>query len=223
MKVSHFNMVEQQLRTWGILNHRALAILSQVDREIFVPANFKNLAFADLSIVIGEEAKGEIMLAPKIIAKILQQLLELPAFADNAKAEKLLVVGTGSGYSTAVFSHIAKTTTSIEIREKLFTTARQNLIHSGIGNCELILGNALELNSCKFNYIILTASTPVVPKVFANLLHENGSILAFTGHSPAMQAQMITKLANDTWQTTTYFETVVPVLQGLPKAEEFKF
>ena len=223
MKTAHFNMVEQQLRTWGILNHRALAILAGVDREIFVPENFKSLAFADVPLIIGDQVKGEIMLAPKIIGRILQALLELPRFIDEASVGNILVVGTGTGYSSAIFSHLTTHLTSIEISKKLSATAEKNLALAKISNCELVIGNALRIAQGKFDYIILTGATPIVPKIFSTLLNTDGSIFAFTGNQPAMQAQLITKLENDTWRTTNYFETVVPLLQCLPKVEEFKF
>jgi protein-L-isoaspartate(D-aspartate) O-methyltransferase len=223
METAHFNMVEQQLRTWGILNHRALTILSKIDRRMFVPENFLNLAFADVPIIIGDESRGEVMLAPKIIGRILQALLELPAFANDLTASKILLVGSGTGYSTAIFAHLAEQITSIEISKKLAQTATKNLAAANITNCQLIQGNGLKLGEEKFNYIILTGATPSVPRVFADMLIEGGSIFAFTGNAPAMQAQLITKLENDAWHTTNYFETLVPVLHGLPKVNEFKF
>jgi len=223
MKASHLNMIEQQLRAWGILNHRAVAILNQTDREMFVPDHLQKIAFGDIQLIVGEQTKGEIMLAPKIIGRILQTLTELPAFANDQCVEHILLVGTGTGYSTAIFSPLAYRVTSIEISQPFSTLASNNLKNAGISNCELVVGNALEVASGKFDYIILTAATPIVPRIFGNLLNENGSIFAFTGNAPAMQAQLITKLPNDAWLTNTYFETVIPVLQGLPKAEEFKF
>jgi len=179
------NMVEQQIRPWEVLDQAVLDLLYAVPREEFVPAALRNLAFADLELPIGE---GERMMAPKVEARILQALA-------LRKTERVLEVGTGSGYFTALLAHCAAHVHSLDIRPALAAFGRANLERHGIDNVTLEIGDGArgDPKRAPYDAIVLTGSTPVLPASLREQLAPGGRLFAVVGESTAMVARLINR------------------------------
>jgi protein-L-isoaspartate(D-aspartate) O-methyltransferase len=209
------NMVEQQIRPWEVLDQDVLDLLYVVPREEFVPAKHRSLAFSDLEIPIGE---GERMWAPKIEARVLQDL-------NVKKTDRVLEVGTGSGYLTALLSHRAAHVFSIEIRPKLAAFGRANLERHGAENVTLETGDAARgwPSRAPYDVIVLTGSTPILPGAFVEQLAPGGRLFAVVGEPPVMTARIVTTAAPDAWRTTDLFETVIAPLVNAERPSRFRF
>jgi len=209
-----FNMIEQQIRTWDVLNIDILDLLFKVKREGYVPAMYRSLAFMDMEIPLGH---GVAMLAPKLEARILQEL-------DVKKTDKVLEVGSGSGYLTALLAELSAHVCSVEIVPELKAMAERNLAGHGITNVSLELGDASRGSSkhAPYDVIVLTGSTPVLPDAFQNSLNIGGRLFAVVGDAPAMEARLITRGA-DSFTITTLFETCIPPLKNALQPERFVF
>src|SRR4051794_20170796 len=202
---ARFNMVEQQIRTWDVLDQHILDLLFSVKREEFVPAAYRLLAFADLEIPLGD---GERMWPPKMEARVLQEL-RLRA------GESVLEIGSGSGYFTALLASQGTKVTSVEINPRLAAEAKQKLRRSGMRAIELAIGDgARGWGSETYDTIVLTGSTPLLPDVFLEQLNVGGRLFAIIGEQPVMTARLITKPVPDTITTKDLFETVVAPLQN---------
>ena len=212
---ARFNMIEQQIRPWEVLDPRVLDLLFVVKREDFTPPAYRNLAFADMEIPIGS---GQVMLAPKIEAKLLQELVV-------KKTDKALEVGTGSGYMAALLAASAEYVVTVEIRPELAELARNNLDRAGITNVTVDVGDGLAGWSHRgpYDVIVVSGAVPAVPEALLKQLRVGGRLAAVVGEAPAMEAQLITCTAEGVYNTINLFETVVPALDGAQAKESFTF
>lgn len=209
------NMVEQQIRPWEVLDQDVLDLLYFVPREEFVPAKHRSLAFSDLEIPIGE---GERMWAPKIEARVLQEL-------NVRKTDRVLEVGTGSGYLTALLSHRATHVFSVEIKPKLAAFGRANLERHGAENVTLEIGDAARgwPSHAPYEVIVLTGSTPILPGAFVEQLSPGGRLFAVVGEPPVMTARIVAAAAPGAWRSIDLFETVIAPLVNAERPSRFRF
>lgn len=222
---ARFNMIEQQIRPWEVLDNQVLSLLAVVKREDFVPATQKALAFVDMEIPLGTGA-GQCMLAPKVEARILQELAV-------QKHEKVLEIGAGSGYMAALLAHRAQQVITLEIDPKLAQTARDNLQRAGLYNAEVRTGDgaakiaqAVSSNDPlrgPFDVIVLSGSVAEVPASLLSLLKVGGRLSAIVGFEPMMRATLVTRVAEDAWRTTQAWDTVAPRLLNFPEPSKFSF
>ena len=226
---ARFNMIEQQIRPWEVLDNQVLSLLAVVKREDFVPLAHKALAFADLEIPLTTQLQNnpsQCMLSPKVEARILQDL-------SVQKYEKVLEIGTGSGYMAALLGHRAQQVISLEIDSALAQTARVNLQKAGIFNAEVRTGDgAANLAQAvsgsdplrgPFDVIVLSGSVVEVPASLLALLKVGGRLSAIVGDEPMMRATLITRVAENAWRTTQAWDTVAPRLLNFPVPSTFTF
>ena len=212
---ARFNMVEQQIRPWEVLDQQVLDLLYVVRREDFVPQAYQTLAFSDLEIPIGE---GETMLQPKVEARILQEVA--PGVTD-----KVLEVGTGSGYMAALLAHRARHVHSVESSPALKRFGEANLRKAGIVNVTVEQGDAARgwSKHAPYDVIVLTGSTPVLPEAFLAQLAPGGRLFAVVGEPPAMSARLVTAVGGGSFNTLDLFETVLAPLKNALEREKFVF
>jgi protein-L-isoaspartate(D-aspartate) O-methyltransferase len=210
---ARFNMIEQQIRPWEVLDPKVLDLLFVVKREDFVPAAYRNLAFADMEIPLGE---GQVMLAPRIEARLLQEL-------TVRKTDKVLEIGTGSGYMAALLAARAEHVVSLECRPALADFARSNLERAGIANVTVECADGIRgwVQRAPFDVIVLSGAAPEVPAAILKQLRVGGRLAAVVGAAPAMEAQIITCVADGVFNTLNLFETVIPALDGAVARREF--
>ena len=215
LEQARFNMVEQQIRPWEVLDQDVLDLLYVVRREEFVPADFRGLAFGDIEIPLGD---GERMWPPKIEARMLQAL-------GVKKNERAIEVGTGSGHFAALLAHCVHHVTSVEINPRLKAFGQQNLERQGIDNVTVELGDAAQGWSAHAPYdiIVLTGSTPVLPRPFLAQLKPEGRLLAIVGDAPVMEARLITCVAQGAHRSVNLFETSFPPLRNALQPKRFSF
>lgn len=209
------NMVEQQIRPWEVIDQDVLDLLYIVPRENFVPPAFRNLAFVDMEIPIGE---GERMWAPKVEARALQALAV-------SKSDRVLEVGTGSAYLTALLAHRAAQVLSVEIKPELAAFGRGNLGRHGVDNVTLETGDAARgwIASAPYDVIVLTGSVPVLPEAILEQLAPGGRLFAVVGEAPIMTAQLVSRVASGTFRTLGIFETVLAPLVNCEHPPRFRF
>jgi len=209
------NMVEQQIRTWDVLDQDVLDLLYLVPREMFVPPQYRALAFSDLEVPLGE---GERMWAPKMEARIVQELA-------LRKTDRVLEVGTGSGYLTALLAHRAGHVHSLEIKPALAALGRGNIERHGVDNVTLEAGDGAHGWAARAPYevIVLTGSTPVLPRVLVEQLAVGGRLFAVVGEAPAMEARIVTCTAPGAYASVGLFETVIAPLVNAERPSRFKF
>ncbi|CAH2787456.1 MAG: Protein-L-isoaspartate O-methyltransferase (EC [uncultured Caballeronia sp.] len=212
---ARFNMIEQQIRPWEVLDQDVLNLLAIVKRENFVPAAYRNIAFADLEVPL---TGGERMLAPKIEARILQELAV-------HKGETVLEIGTGSGYMAALLAHRGRSVTTVEISPELADFAKRNLSANGVTNAEVVVGNgALGWNQgAPYDVICVSGGLPVMPQEFLEQLKVGGRIAAFVGGTPVMKAQIITRIDEKQFRVSDVFETLVAPLKNAVHPPLFRF
>jgi protein-L-isoaspartate(D-aspartate) O-methyltransferase len=211
---ARFNMVEQQIRTWEVLDQNVLDLLFSVRREDFVPAAHRALAFADLEIPLGD---GEKMWTPKLEARVLQELQLMPG-------ERVLEIGTGSGYLTALIASQGAHVTSVEIVPRLSHEARLKLTRAGIAGAELVVGDgARGWGDAQYDAIVLTGSTPLLPGEFINHLKPGGRLFAVVGDRPVMTAQLVRWVAPGDVTSENLFETVIDPLRNAAAPARFEF
>jgi protein-L-isoaspartate(D-aspartate) O-methyltransferase len=209
-----FNMIEQQIRPCDVLDGRILDLLKQVRREHFVPAAQRALTFVDMEIPLGH---GTQMWFPKLEARVVQEL-------RLKHSDKVLEVGTGSGYLTALLAALAYHVTTVEIVPELSAAAQQNLQPYQYDNIEFAVGDAAQgWGEANYDVIVLTDSTPVLPAVFQNKLNLGGRLFAIVGDAPVMQAKLITRIAADVFTTVNIMETSSAPLQNASQPERFVF
>ena len=223
LEQARFNMIEQQIRPWDVLDPAVLHLLSVVKREDFVPAAHKALAFMDLEIPLQgshDEAMrlGQCMLAPKVEARLLQAL-------NLQKHETVLEVGTGSGYMAALLAHSAQRVISLEIDATLANTARDNLQCAGVHNAEVrhADGATEVLPHGPFDAIVLSGSVAEVPASLLAQLQVGGRLAAIVGHEPVMRATLVTRTGDATYTTTQPWDTLAPRLRNFPEPSRFTF
>ncbi len=222
---ARFNMIEQQIRPWEVLDVQILSLLAVIRREDFVPLACKALAFVDMEIPLPPQHNpSQCMLAPRVEARLLQDLAV-------QKHEKVLEIGTGSGYMAALLAHRAQQVISLEIEPSLVETARRNLQKAGIYNAEVRLGDgAAKLAASDngtlqgpFDVIVLSGSVAEVPASLLDLLKVGGRLSAIVGDEPMMRATLITRVSQDAWRTTQAWDTVAPRLLNFPEPSKFTF
>lgn len=213
MELTRFNMIEQQIRPWNVLDTRVLDLLKKVKREQFVAAAQQEMAFMDVELPLGH---GTAMWLPKLEARVLQEL--------GIKGEdRVLEIGSGSGYFAALLARLAKHVTSVEIVPELHAFAEKNLAAHHIDNVKLELGDAAQGWEGQYDVIVLTGSVPVLPDAFRDSLKLGGRLFAIVGDAPAMQAQLVVRKLQGEFETAKLFETCVAPLQNALQPERFVF
>ena len=212
---ARFNMVEQQIRPWEVLDQDVLDLLFRVKREDFAPAEHRAIAFADLEIPL---AHGEAMMQPKVEARILQELALKPT-------ENVYEVGTGSGYLTALLASRARHVTSVEIHPDLLERAAANLRTAGIRNVTLLQGDGAQapLAESAFDVIVLGGSTPILPQAFLERLAPGGRLFAVLGDPPVMKAVLVRQPVPGSFQPVELFETMLKPLVNAAQPPRFRF
>lgn len=212
---ARFNMVEQQIRTWNVLDQGVLDMLLDMRREDFVPAAYRNLAFVDMEIPLGH---GEVMLAPKLEARIIQELA-------IQKTDRVLEVGTGSGYMTAMLARKASHVYSVEIVPEFRSLAQEKLAAHAFHNITLESGDAARgwERHGQYDAIVLTGSVPVLPDSFLASLNPGGRMFAVVGDAPVMEGMLITRIGEGDFRTTVLFETCIPPLRNALQPQGFVF
>ncbi|WP_313953041.1 protein-L-isoaspartate O-methyltransferase [Accumulibacter sp.] len=215
MEQARFNMIEQQIRPWEVLDPEVLGLLAAVRREDFVPAAHRTLAFADIEMPLGN---GQTMLQPKIEARILQEV----ALRNTDIA---LEVGTGSGHMAALLAAKAEYVYSVEIDPQLAERARQNLERAGVANVTVATGDASEgwPDPGPYDVIVISGSLSELPEAFLQQLKIGGRLAVFIGEAPAMQARLITRTSEQAFNTINLFETVVAPLTTKKQRQRFVF
>lgn len=212
---ARFNMIENQIRTWDVLDQAVLDSIAAVKREDFVADEYRSLAFADMRIPLGH---GETMLSPKLEARLLQECGLSPG--DN-----VLEVGTGSGYVTALLCKLAGNVVSVEINPEFAATARSRLEAAGFGNAVLEVADAANgwEQAAPYDVILLTGSVPELPDAFKRQLKIGGCLLAVIGEEPVMATTRITRVSENDYAASVLFETCIPPLHNIPRRERFVF
>jgi protein-L-isoaspartate(D-aspartate) O-methyltransferase len=209
------NMVEQQIRTWEVLDQDVLDLLYTVPREEFVPPAYRNLAFTDMEIAIGE---GQKMWAPRIEARVLQEL-------TVKRTDRVLEVGTGSGYLTALLAHRAAQVYSVEIHPALAAMGRASIARHGVENVTLEVGDGARGYGKwgPYDIVVLTGSVPVLPVAIPESLAPGGRAFAVVGDAPAMSARLVTCTAPGAFRTVELFETLLLPLANCIQPPRFRF
>ena len=212
---ARFNMIEQQIRPWEVLDPEVLALLSVVKREQFVPAAYAQLAFADLELPIGN---NQTMLAPKIEARILQELA-------IKNTDSVLEIGAGSGYMAALLAAKAEYVNTVEIDPLLAETARRNLQNAGVANVSVQLGDGSRgwPAQAPYDAIVVSAALPMLPPELLQQLKIGGRLVAIVGEEPIMRVQLVTRTGEEAFNTINLFETVAAPLLNPLRHDAFVF
>lgn len=212
---ARFNMIEQQIRPWDVLDQSILSLLAVVKREDFVPEAHRSMAFFDTEVPLGH---GQFMLAPKVEGRLLQEL-------DVRRHERVLEVGAGSGYMAALLAHKAREVVSIDTVPELVTTAIANLRRAAITNVAVLEGDgsATLPTPGPFDVIVLSGSVPAVPKALLAELKVGGRLIGIVGQEPVMRATLVTRVGEQEFRTTEIFDTVAPRLTGFSEPSRFSF
>ncbi|MEW8029685.1 MAG: protein-L-isoaspartate O-methyltransferase [Candidatus Thiodiazotropha sp.] len=214
---ARFNMVEQQIRPWEVLDPRVLSLMESLPREHFVPESYVDLAYADIEVPIGQ---GQHMMFPRIEAKLMQALAIQPT-------DKVLEVGTGSGYLTACLANLAQEVVSIDLHNEFIEQAKQKLEQQGIRNATLKTGDALAdpLEEGSFDAIAVTGSLPTSQQaeIFRQQLNVGGRLFVVIGTAPVMECMLITRHTDKIFQEESILETELAPLINAPAPVEFEF
>ena len=212
---ARFNMIEQQIRPWDVLDAGVLSLLAVVKREDFVPEACRTLAFTDTELPL---PGGQKMLAPRVEARLLQEL-------KVARHEKVLEIGTGSGFMAALLGHKVQRVFTLEINPELAALATANLRRSGVMNVTVRAQDGAKGLSAEapFDVILLSGSVAEVPAVLLNQLKIGGRLAAIVGDEPMMRAQLTTRVGDHEFRTTNLFDTVAPRLSGFESRSGFSF
>ena len=212
---ARFNMIEQQIRTWDVLDQRVLDVMKSVPREQFVPEHYRSLAFADTNIPLGHE---QVMMAPKLEGRLLQALAITPD-------DSVLEIGTGSGYLTACLARLGKQVTSIDITADFTTAAAAKLEAQGISNVTLETLDAAEgiESEKRYDVIAVTGSLPLLQQQFQKNLAVGGRLFIITGSLPIMEANLITRVEENHWSSECLLETCIPPLLHAARPQAFVF
>jgi protein-L-isoaspartate(D-aspartate) O-methyltransferase len=230
---ARFNMVEQQIRPWDVLDSDVLELLSSLKRESFVPPAYRSMAFTDMEIPLnlGDFRSGEVMFSPKLEARLLQEIA-------LQRHEVVLEVGTGSGYMAALMAHFAAQVVSLEIIPQLAQFARENLARQGVGNVRVELADGAGIGAPgtvpgdtatpqAWDAIVLSGAIPFMPDAILARLKPGGRAIAIVGELPILSARLFTRIdrvgSNARFEPIDLFETVVPPLKHFPQREAFQF
>jgi protein-L-isoaspartate(D-aspartate) O-methyltransferase len=212
-QLARFNMVEQQIRPWSVLNLHVLEQLSQLDRSLFVPAAYQEVAYSDTEIPL---AHGEVMLAPRVAARLAQDLL-------LHSTDTVIEIGTGSGYLTALLASLASKVVSLECHADLLAIAQTQLQSAGLRNVELRQSSGVPQNLSPADAIVLTGSVAHVPEELLNLLKPGGRLIAVVGEEPMMQATRFTRGSHGDIHSQVLWDVVLPRLHGFAQTPAFQF
>lgn len=217
-ELARFNMIEQQIRPWEVLDPGVLSLLATVRREDFVPPAHQAMTFMDTRIPL---PGGQHMLEPRLEARLLQEL-------QLQRHEKVLEIGTGSGFMAALMGHRAQKVITLECDPALAATAAQNLRRAGLTNVTVRSVSPEEgarglAGEAPFDAIVLSGSVAEVPRVLLEQLKRGGRLLAIVGDEPIMRARLFTRAGDTAWSDTDLFDTTAPRLQGFPTASRFQF
>lgn len=210
---ARFNMIEQQIRPWSVLDQSVLQLLAVVKREDFVPAAHRALAFMDTEIPLPE---GQSMLAPRVEARLLQEL-------HVQRHERVLEIGAGSGYMAALLAHKAMSVRTLEKRPVLASLARDNLKRAGVLNADVVMADGSADPGGSYDAIVLSGSVASVPAFLLNLLKPGGRLVAIVGQEPVMRATLYTCVAVGQCRSEVLFDTVAPRLDGFGEPARFSF
>jgi protein-L-isoaspartate(D-aspartate) O-methyltransferase len=212
---ARFNMIEQQIRPWDVLDQDVLNLLSIVKRENYVPAAYRSVAFADLEIPL---PGGEHMLFPRVEARVLQELA-------IKKHEVVLEIGAGSGYMAALLAHRGRSVISVEIAPELAKLATNNLAADGVTNVQVVEGDGSRgwKESEPYDVICVSGGLPVMPQEFLDQLKIGGRLAAFVGVAPVMKAQIITRVDEKQFRVFDIFETMIAPLRNAVEPSRFRF
>ncbi|MCS6810198.1 MAG: protein-L-isoaspartate O-methyltransferase [Tepidimonas sp.] len=220
---ARFNMIEQQIRPWEVLDARVLALLSQVKREDFVPEAYRALALSDLEIPLSRPAvEGECMLPPKVEARALQEL-------DLKPSDNVLEIGTGSGYMAALMGKLARQVLTLEINPRLADLARANLARAGLTNVKVKTADAAAarcaacVDEAPYDAIVLSGGVAEVPTDLLELLRIGGRLLAFVGDETVMRATVVHRAGEASYHSEQPWDIVVPRLRHFPAPAAFRF
>jgi protein-L-isoaspartate(D-aspartate) O-methyltransferase len=218
VETARFNMIEQQIRPWEVLDQNVLGLLAAVRREDFVPPAHRALAFVDTQVPLGD---GQCMLEPKVEARLLQEL-------QLQRHEKVLEIGTGSGFMAALLAHRAMHVHSLECRPALAAMAREALARAGLANVTVHVCSAAEgarglPGEAPFDAIVLSGSVAEVPPALLQQLKIGGRLAAVVGHEPIMRAVLVVRAGESSWSESDLFDTVAPRLEGFPEPPRFSF
>ncbi|MDH3343025.1 MAG: protein-L-isoaspartate O-methyltransferase [Gammaproteobacteria bacterium] len=215
---ARYNMVEQQVRPWDVLEPRVLDVLGSVPRENFMPDQYKNLAYVDTRIPLTAETGGCCTLNPNIEGRILQHL-------NVGEDDVVLEIGTGTGYLAACLASLARHVDSVDIDENLCEQAEKNLAKLNIDNVTITSGDAAKGWNQKqfYDAIAITGSMPAIPEAYKKMLKVGGRLFVVTGQAPAMTAHLVTRTDDKTWMVEELFETSIDSLCGAEKAPAFEF
>ncbi len=213
LQQARFNMVEQQIRTWEVLDHTVLELLEQAPRHEYVPEAYRNLAYADIAVPLGE---GEVMMPPRVEARLLQAL-------GIGTDDRALEIGTGSGFLTSLMASLAREVISVEISDTLSDAGARNLKNHAVANVSLERGDAVHgwEKHAPYDVIAVTGSVPILEPHFRQQLAVGGRLFVIVGEAPAMEALLIRRSGQDQWSTESLFETVVPKLRGAKEPDRF--
>ena len=215
LEKARFNMVEQQIRPWQVLDPQVLNVLSHVPRELFVPAAYQAMAYTDTHIPLGH---GQEMVPPRVDARLMHDL----KLTGN---DKVLEIGTGSGYLAALLAARAQRVISLEVNPELAATARSNLQRAGVTHVDVRVadGSAGAASDGPFDAIVLGGSVSEVPQVLLQQLKHQGRLIAIVGQDPIMSATLFTRTGEATWETHALWDTQAPRLQGFAEPSRFHF
>jgi protein-L-isoaspartate(D-aspartate) O-methyltransferase len=212
---ARFNMIEQQIRTWEVLDPIVLQLLNDVPRENFVPVEYQGLAFADIEVPLGY---GQTMLSPKLEGRILQIL-------SVRKTQTVLHIGTGSGYFAALLASLTKHVISVDIHAELSAEAAKKLKTQNIQNVTLKVADAISglPAQAPYDLIVYTGSSPIEPAGVRQQLNIGGAMFIVLGQAPVMQATLIHRISENGFNEKVLFETCIPELINAPQAQQFEF
>ena len=224
LEQARFNMIEQQIRPWDVLDAHVLDLLSVVRREDFVPPAHRALAFTDMEIPLKDDEAaaiglGQVMLAPRVEARMLQDL-------NVQKHEKVLEIGAGSGFMAALLGHRAQRVLTLEIDEALAAMAHANLQRGGVMNVEVRVADGAQANLAAdgpFDVILLSGSVAQLPENLLELLKPRGRLMAVVGDEPVMRATLVQRAENGGWVSTQPWDLIAPRLLNFPEPPRFRF
>jgi protein-L-isoaspartate(D-aspartate) O-methyltransferase len=212
---ARFNMIEQQIRPWEVLDPGVLSLLAVVKREDFVPEAYRSMAFMDIEVPLPD---GQCMLAPKVEARLLQEL-------QLQRHERVLEIGAGSGFMAALLAHRARQVLSLELSPRLARMAQDNLRRAAVMNAVVRCADGTPgvPGEAPFDAIVLSGSTAEVPRALLEQLKVGGRLIAIVGDEPVMRARLSTRADNASWSHVDLFDTVAQRLSGFPETQRFVF
>jgi len=212
---ARFNMIEQQIRPWDVLDPGVLTLLGVIKREDFVPAAYRAMAFMDTEVPL---PGGQQMLAPRVEARLLQEL-------NVRRHERVLEIGAGSGFMAALLSHKARQVVTLEIVPELARLAADNLRRAAVANVSVVEGDGSKKlpTAGPFDVILLSGSVAAVPPSLLNELKVGGRLAAIVGQEPVMRATLVTRVGEADFRSVELFDTVAPRLLGFDEPSRFHF